>query len=432
METKEREGVRRVQVALRDNAKPCGWVTAAREGEQLLEIEGGGAIKQKEEPAADQQQSKGAKAKAAERKGAEPETIHYTIPELHALAELQVKTADDMEANLKAEASSLTALLGDALRQQSSTIAECIGSWDLGEITKVTKFEFRRSVRSLIKTMGTESSSEIDLLYDSLDAAKVGHVEVPLLRVALTQLRSESKRRVTTTEQVQQRIAKLRQHAEQTRAAATASAAAEAAEQALAVLREKPKVDARLGIWLAKKNVAVSDMVTMWDEDKDGLLAMKELVTRIKQLGVEASHDELDSLFSQSSDTQSGSVEVQEVVRLLKALQDSKSGVQDDEKTAMKRAAELRKVARQQIIAAHRDYEADESERAEVDEEMAAKEATKEAAKAEAKAAARAARKERDAKQKQQQQAFEAKIADKRRQSVAAAESAAGHGRALA
>lgn len=420
LETREREGTRRVSVALRDNGKSCGWVTAAKEGEHFLEIEGGAMNQHKEKEEKDKEKQKAGKAaQAAERKGADPETIHYTEAELHKLAETQLKMADEVEESLKTSATSLPVALGEALRQLPNTIAELVASWDLGDSNKVTKFEFRRSVRQLVKNVGTESSVPIDTLFDAIDVAKEARVEINAVKQAFADLKHTAKTRVGTSAKAQQRAVTLRAHAEQTRKSAAATAAAEAAEAALTRLREKPKVDARLGTLLAKRQVKIGDMMSSWDTDGDGQVSQKEFVTQLKQLGVDATSEELEAFFVQLDEDGSGTLELDELGKSLKTLQEAKSHGAEDEKVMMKRAADLRKQARQAIIACHRDFEADEEDRVKEEEELEAIEAVKEAAKTQAADQAKAARAERAAKQKEEKAAFEAKIAHKRRDSLA-------------
>lgn len=413
IQRRDHEGITRANIALRDNAKPRGWVTASRDGEVFLEIEGGLATSSKN--LGDEGSAEKAAANKRSKASVDTDATHYTVASLEALAATQIQAAEAIDEQERIAASSLAAQLGDALRSKNDvSVKDYLRDWDL-DGGGISKMEFRRSVRGLIPNLGTSSSIEIDALFDSIDTNHEGSLDGSELRKAFTKLKDDAKGRAEGGTKAKARAERLRRHADVSTRASAATAAAESAEKELAQAREKPRVEVRLGTLLAKRNIKVGDVVATWDSDGDGSLVCKEFMWKVREMGLDATDEELETLFEKIDLDGSGDADIPEIIAFLKSLQASRASAQEDEKMLAKRAAELRKAARQAQMEAHRNAQADEEERnREADHELQLAN-LKAAAEEDAKARAAMASKAKKERAEAAKQAFQAKIEQKRK-----------------
>ena len=136
------------------------------------------------------------------------------------------------------------------------SVAEYVGGTALTKDGQISKMEFRKSVRTLLPQTGAANNSEVDAMFESLDADKGGTLDVPELKAAFQKCKDEATERSKGSTKAREKAERLRKHAATT---AKAIEATELAEQAEAELRERiehPDVEARLGMLMRKRGVS--------------------------------------------------------------------------------------------------------------------------------------------------------------------------------
>ena len=111
------------------------------------------------------------------------DNIRFTAGELTRLVEEQLSLAS-AASTLIIRADTLPAKLGTQIHVQKLDVDEYLRQWDLGSGSEITKMEFRRSVRTLVKDVGSVNSGDIDGLFDALDKDKGGSLDLSELKVA--------------------------------------------------------------------------------------------------------------------------------------------------------------------------------------------------------------------------------------------------------
>ena len=406
----------RVRVALRDNAKPCGWVTAQRDDAPFLDIVEG-ELRSKLAATSGSSPNKAVKGRSFVS-SVDNADIHFTLEELQALSQKQLDLASEIELSLDATSAGLAAQLGETLIESSANVKEFLQDLDRADRGLITKADFRRSIRQMVPAVGTSSNNEVDSLFDSWDQDKSGSLDVPEMKEAFGRLMVQAKERKAANAVKCEKIERLRRHAEVTQKAEAATQGAEAVELELRERLERPSVESRLGILLVKRNVKVGDMVAKWDVDHDGALDKKEFLKNVTELGLDASTEEFEALYIKVDTDGSGMLEVPELVAYLKENQAMRAMEEEQEKALAKKAADRRKLAKQAQILAFRENENDEEEqRKEEEEERAAAEAKAKAeleAAAKAKEAKKAAKKARKQAKEEEKLQMEEKINQKR------------------
>ena len=350
-DVRERDGMLRAKVGLRDNAAPAGWVTVARDGELFLDMEGGlEAISASPDPSA----KSGLKASA--------KFTYASVADLNLLMERQLRLADAADADAVGTGLALPARLGEALHARAISVNDYVAKCSKSG-SQITKMEFRKSVRDL-GLAGTTGGKEIDDLFDSIDLDKGGSLDPAELKAAWQKLKDQAKLSAELREVSAERAAKLRKHAAATKRAVDATAEAEAAQEKLNEIRTHTSVDVRLGNLLVKRGIKIGDLMLRWDENQDGSLDRKEFQTNLRALGLEATNDELDAFITDNDADGSGEFDMAEVGVLLRKLQDACAAAANDEKHLLKRASDLKKLATQAQMAAYREAEAEELEAA--------------------------------------------------------------------
>jgi Ca2+-binding EF-hand superfamily protein len=407
----------RVQVALRDNSKPKGWVTAQRDGEPFLDIVDG-ELRRSSSSGGGGAAGGGSPGKLGKSKGfisaVDNTDISYTLEELQALRQRQLDSAEEIEQNLDAEGAGLASQLGDTLLNSKLTAKDYLQDFEKADKGVISKSDFRKSVRALVPALGTSSNNEVDALFESWDSDKSGMLDIAELRAAFTRMKEQARERAARVVKRREKAERLRRHAEVTAKAEAATQAAEALEAELKERIERPPVETRLGILLVKRNMKVGDMVAKWDVDHDGALDKKEFLKNVADLGLEASAEELEALYIKIDADGSGQLEVPELVMFMKKNQEMRKMEEEEEKAMTKKAAERRKLAKQAQIAAFREDESDEHQQQKEEEE--ARIAAEEKAKAELQAAAKAKEAKKLAKKakKQEKAEIQEKIDQKR------------------
>ena len=449
LETREFHGMIRARVALRDNAKPQGWCTLSRDGEIFLDvIEGTTNIN-----------PTGAGKSKSKYGNIDPEKVDYSLEDLHALHEKQLGYAEEVEASFAAGSGSLFAQLGEALLASKMSVAEYVGETALTKDGQITKMEFRKSVRTLLPQMGASNNSEVDAVFESLDADKGGSLDVPELKAAFQKCKDEATERAQGSAKAREKAEQFRKHASTTSKAIEATELADKAEAELKERIEHPDVEARIGILMKKRGVKIGDMVAKWDKDHDGSLDKKEFILNVTELGLEATAEELDALYVKVDTDGSGMLEVMalprgiltpractcegascaaaaeiplltvpnsalvispprvqvpELVAFLRKNQEVRTQHDEEEKAMGKVANDRRKLAKAAQVNAYRDSMADDAERAQEEEEARLAAEAKSKAEAEALAAQKKAKKNKKKAKDDEKKQFEDKVAEKR------------------
>lgn len=406
-------------VALRDNAKPKGWVTAFKEGEQFLALEGGAAdgLSASDDGGSMSAQKKAEQAAAKKRSSAKSQgeaVPTYTSADLREMAAKQHAIADDAEAQ-SSSGTSLSAKLGEVLVQKKVSVADFVRDWSANGV--ISKMDFRRNIRAL-GLVDTSSSVEMDQLFESLDSDHGGALDATELRAAFQHMRDAAAASTASGSSAKELIKTLREHAELTMHAAELTESAEAAETASFKAKSKLPVEQRLGLLLAKRNIKVGELVATWDPSGAGEINLECFISNVRALGLDASNDEIASIFANADSDGGGSLDLPELTAFLRVLQEATTHAKEDERTLAKRALDLRKAAKAAQLEAHRARVADDEERERGLEEAKAKAEAEELVKAEARAQAKAKRDARFAKEAEEKAKFEAKIKAKRKEGV--------------
>ena len=391
-----RDGIGRAHVALRDTAKGCGWVTATKNGDWFLDIEGGmsdaetAASVGPTAPGSSNAESVAADERGADRSSFDPSKVHLTIKDLEELLERQLASAASQEGLLMKE-DALPARIGETLRVQKLSAAEYLRQWDLGAgVTKVKLYDFRRSVRMLIGSSDTSDSSEIDILFEALDLDKDGTLDTHELKVAFKGFKDAAVTAERAAAYHRERAERFHSHAQLSRKAIDATRIAEAMK---AELRQQPSIEAKIGSRLVQKQVKVGDIVRQWDLNDDGVISEHEFCSNLEALGVDATKDELAEFFQRVDVDRLGYLEPAQCMRFLRTQQEAFTAARAEAKLREKQASELWRAARVAQVAAAREAHADEQEALRDEAEAAAAAQMQKDADAQAKAAAKLAKK---------------------------------------
>ena len=233
-------GVKRAKVIVaRDNAAPKGWVTVCKDGNWLVQLDGGpeAAAQIKWVTAKVKGQGAGGDHKgkeAAKESLVTVDNIRFTAGELTRLVEEQLSLAS-AASTLIIRADTLPAKLGTQIHVQKLDVDEYLRQWDLGSGSEITKMEFRRSVRTLVKDVGSVNSGDIDGLFDALDKDKGGSLDLAELKVAFKRMEQLAMNSEIVGQAAKERCARLKRLAATTQAAVDMTIAAEKAEHAMSV-----------------------------------------------------------------------------------------------------------------------------------------------------------------------------------------------------
>jgi len=189
----------------------------------------------------------------------------------------------------------------------------------------------------------------------------------------------------------------------------------ETEEARLYELQNAVGVDVKLGQMMIKRNMKIGDVVTKWDKDFDGSVSKTEFRTCVGEMGVTAEAAEVDALFDSLDADGGGDLSLNELKPTLKRLLDSATGSETEIKELTKSTKEVRKAAKQQQASVVTAQAKEDREAKEAEEEARKAEEAKVAAEAEAKAAKKAAAAEKAAAKEEEKQAFDAKIAERRK-----------------
>ena len=350
LDTRDNDGTLRAKIALRDNAKPKGWVTLARNGQLLIDVEGG------IDPAvlkAHVNQAGESSGTGSMKKGLANST------NLTELMELQNKLADEQELICQ-KRTDLPSKLGEALIQKTGSVSDYVKRWDVHDAGAITKMEFRKSIRDL-GMAGTDGSAEIDAVFDWIDTDHGGTLDAKEMTAAFQKIKDAAVKLKAKSASAAEKATVLRAHAALTQKAIEATMEFEAAEARNPLA--DAAIDVRLGMLLVKRGLKVGDLTRAWDSNGNGTIDRDEFRHSCKTSGLEATDEEVNTFFTQMDTDSSGTFSMDELKAVLLRATEATSKAAELEKAHQKRAVELRKAAKQAQVAAYREAQADEEAR---------------------------------------------------------------------
>jgi len=189
--------------------------------------------------------------------------------------------------------------LRDALARSVTRVMEVFEAWDDNEDGEVSVSEFRRAVRAL--GFADVSDKDIDQVFREYDEDESGCV---------SRLELERKLKKYAGVLTEQKY-KLRRTAGGRKGAALAPS--------IKLDRESGKpISEQLRDALSSNAVRVMDLFRDWDENQDGLIQKSEFTKAMVPLGIQVSKAEASELFDQFDPDGSGTIEFNELNKLLR------------------------------------------------------------------------------------------------------------------
>ena len=330
-----------------------------------------------------------------------------------AVVEFEGKAAAE-EAKLDESKKPVSVKLGEALHAmvtKGKKIADLVRSWDPNGDGDISKMEFRQNVR---KMLGSKVEvKEVDKMFDELDADKGGSLDLAELRQAFKKLQDKAASAATSAGSVGEQAEFFRRRADLARRSVEPVRAHEKAKKELTKLQDNQSLGARIGSWLFGKQIAT--VIAKWDKSGDGNLDRAEFRENVQGLGMGASNIECDELFESLDSDGGGELDVSEIRKAFKVLQDEAAQTKEQIKELKAQEADLKKAAKQ----AQNEWKEAMREDAEAKAEAEAKAKVEAEAAAAAAEAARVAKEAKAAEKKAEEEArqaeFAAKIAAKRK-----------------
>ena len=262
------------------------------------------------------------RAKSMDRRG-----LASSAPLMAASAVEEIATnfrqqALEQEALLDESKMPLSVKIGTALATTKMTVGQMVTSWARRGEEPISKMEFRQHVRKLL---GKPDVKQIDALFESLDEDHGGTLDVSELKNALKTLQVQALDRASKSSHLRALADKYHEHGKQASEVAIATAAFEKASQELDELRGNKTVAAQIGDCLSRKSMKVGELVMLWDKNGNGEVDKGEFRKSVKGMGVEAPTHEIDELFDSLDDDGGGTLDLSELKRALKTLQERSS-----------------------------------------------------------------------------------------------------------
>ena len=215
----------------------------------------------------------------------------------------------------------LSVQVGEILMAKKVKVDQLVREWDPKDKGIVSKQEFRVHIRNLFAKKPVDTQ-DVDDLFMTLDDDGGGTLDIPEIKAALKKLKDDAADARAGAGAARARGAVLRKKAAIIREGP--KVAALETEKAATEFKKirKGTVGSRLVEFLHLKGIKAVSAVSQWDTSGDGELSKVEFRQNVMALGMEASAHEVDDLFDDLDSDGGGSLDLNEVKRAFKKLQD--------------------------------------------------------------------------------------------------------------
>ena len=275
--------------------------------------------------------------------------------------------------------------------------------------------QFRQAVRSLKLVGESNAAPSVDALFDQLDLDHSKDIDVSELAAAMKTLKAESAKAARLRENLEVQVERLSTLAVQWEKAVAAAEECEAAKVKMKEMSANPSVMQRVGAAMLKAGLKASEIALKWDVNGDGKIDRSEVINALRELGVQASDEELEGAVASMDKNQDGYYQAEELRAAFKALQEENAAFNQEYQLLSKNEKELRRVAIEEQQIAQAMEARDEAENAKAAAVAAAVAAAEAEAETKAKEEARAAKEAKEAKAKAKEEEMQKKVAEKRK-----------------
>ena len=309
-----------------------------------------------------------------------PNASHLAVSDAaDACMAMKMVTAAELEAeaaaveNVASDASKgsapvpLSVKVGEALLANKVKVDALIREWDPNNDGSVTKQEFRINMRKLFQK-APPRGEEVDALFKQLDSDGGGDLDVAELKAAFKKFKDTAHKARSSANAENAVADEKRAKAERIREVGRQVAKKEAMAAELLEMR-KGGVGAKLGDIINLKNMKAADVARAWDKSGDGEIDMKEFRENVLSMGVKAEGEDIDALFKELDADGGGSLDMEEVRKALKVLQDASTKKKDDVRVFSRSFIATCKEAKKAIHDLRVEQDADKAKEKEAEQE---------------------------------------------------------------
>ena len=331
--------------------------------------------------------------------------------ELHTIARAYLDMAAAEAEMLDEKYKTLRTRIGEALAATQAKVKELVVSWAKDGHQPISKMDFRKHVRRVIKE---DDTKKIDELFVELDDDGSGSLDVKELTATFNSLQDEAKLAKARAEAIRQRCAFLQSRAGAATLAADTMAAAEEALVELNRIKGSKTLGNTVGEALITKNFKVGEIVGQWDSTKGEVSKPQFRKNLAKSLDVKAPAEQVDRLFDRFDKDSGGTLDLDELKAAMEILNEEHKQRENALAVQQAKHESLAKTAKSMHADVKKMYQADQDE-AKQKAEAEAKEAKQRAlAEANAQAARDAAKEAAETKKAAEKAEFERKVEERR------------------
>jgi Ca2+-binding EF-hand superfamily protein len=331
--------------------------------------------------------------------------------ELHTIARAYLDMVAAEAELLDEKYKTLRTRIGEALAATQAKVKELVVSWAKDGHQPISKMDFRKHVRRVIKE---DDTKKIDELFGELDDDGSGSLDVKELTATFNSLQDEAKLAKARAEAIRQRCAFLQSRAGAATLAADTMAAAEEALVELNRIKGSKTLGNTVGEALITKNFKVGEIVGQWDSTKGEVSKPQFRKNLAKSLDVKAPAEQVDRLFDRFDKDSGGTLDLDELKAAMEILNEEHKQRENALAVQQAKHESLAKTAKSMHADVKKMYQADQDE-AKQKAEAEAKEAKQRAlAEANAQAARDAAKEAAETKKAAEKAEFERKVEERR------------------
>ena len=331
--------------------------------------------------------------------------------ELHTIARAYLDMAAAEAEMLDEKYKTLRTRIGEALAATQAKVKELVVSWAKDGHQPISKMDFRKHVRRVIKE---DDTKKIDELFVELDDDGSGSLDVKELTATFNSLQDEAKLAKARAEAIRQRCAFLQSRAGAATLAADTMAAAEGALVELNRIKGSKTLGNTVGEALITKNFKVGEIVGQWDSTKGEVSKPQFRKNLAKSLDVKAPAEQVDRLFDRFDKDSGGTLDLDELKAAMEILNEEHKQRENALAAQQAKHESLAKTAKSMQADVKKTYQADQDE-AKQKAEAEAKEAKRRAlAEAKAQATRDVAKEAAETKKAAEKAEFERKVEERR------------------